>query len=214
MRISRLFCCAFVLSIAACGSERPAADEPPEEVVPPASDTAAEQAAEPAADSMPERPAPPPQQPETEQPAPTETEPDVSRPEPLEAEPAADEPTAEPSYPPVVGNWELELDPPTRGPRTRIDVAIDSAHGGSVYGRLTRYFAGDFGLDVREFDPFRGDLKEDGAVRIPIRSDRIGDILLDGTVSGDTIALTTLGIGPDTMDARGGRWLLIRRGDR
>jgi len=205
MRISRLLCCAFVLTLAGCGSERPAADEPPEEVVPPASDTAAEQAAEPAADSMPERPAPPPQQPETERPAPTETD--------AEARPAADEPTAEPSYPPVVGNWELELDPPTRGPRTRIDIAIDSAHGGSVYGRLTRYFAGDFGLDVREFDPFRGDLEEDGAVRIPIRSGRIGDILLDGTVSGDTIALTTLGIGPDTMDARGGRWLLVRRGD-
>ena len=90
MRISRLLCCAFVLTLAGCGSERPAADEPPEEVVPPASDTAAEQAAEPAADSMPERPAPPPQQPETERPAPTETEPDVSRPEPVEAESAAD----------------------------------------------------------------------------------------------------------------------------
>ena len=201
MRISRLLCCAFVLTLAGCGSERPAADEPPEEVVPPASDTALEQGAEPAADSMPERHAP------------TETEPDVSRPEPVEAEPAADEPTAEPSYPPVVGNWELELDPATRGPRIRINVAIDSAHGGSVYGRLTRYFAGDFGLDVREFDPFMGNLEEDGAVRIPISSKRIGDILLDGTVSGDTIALTTLGIGPDTMDARGGRWLLVRRGD-
>ncbi len=211
MRISRLLCCAFVLTLAGCGSERPAADEPPEEVVPPASDTAAEQAAEPAADSMPERPAPPPQQPETEQPAPTEAE--VSQPEPAQAQPAAEPPPPASSYPLVVGNWELELDPPTRGPRTRINVAIDSAHGGSVYGRLTRYFAGDFGLDVREFDPFRGDLGENGAVRIPIRSDRIGDILLDGTVSGDTIALTTLGIGPDTIDARGGRWLLVRRGD-
>ena len=205
MRIARLLCCAVVLSIAACGAERPAADEPPEEVVPPAPETAAQPAAEPDADSMPERPVPPPQHPETEQPAPPEAE--------AEAQPAADEPPVEPSYPPVVGNWELELDPATRGPRTRIDIAIDSAHGGSVYGRLTRYFAGDFGLDVREFDPFRGDLEEDGAVRIPIRSGRIGDILLDGTVSGDTIALTTLGIGPDTMDARGGRWLLIRRGD-
>ena len=187
MRIPRLLCCALVLSIAACGSERPAADEPPEEVVPPAPDTAAEQA------------------------APTEAE--VSQPEPVEAQPAAHPPPPEPSYPPVVGNWELELDPPTRGPRTQINVAIDSAPGGSVFGHLTRYFAGDFGLDVREFDPFRGDLKEDGAVRIPIRSDRIGNILLDGTVSGDTINLTTLGIGPDTIDARGGRWLFVRRGD-
>lgn len=206
MRISRLLCCAFVLSIAACGSERPAADEPQEEVVPPAPDTATEPAAEPAADSMPERPVPP---------SMPETEAEVSRPdpEPAQAQPAAEPPPPAPSYPLVVGNWELELDPPTRGPRTRINVAIDSAHGGSVYGRLTRYFAGDFGLDVREFDPFRGDLAENGAVRIPIRSDRIGDILLDGTVSGDTIALTTLGIGPDTIDARGGRWLLVRRGD-
>ena len=185
MRISRLLCCAFVLTLASCGSERPAADEPLEEVVPPAPDTAAEPDAE------------------------------VSRPdpEPVEAEPAADPPAPEPAYPPVVGNWELELDPATRGPRTRIDIAIDSARGGSVYGRLTRYFMGDFGLDVREFDPFVGDRGKDGAVRIPISSDRIGNILLEGTVSGDTIALSTLGIGPDTMDARGGRWLLVRRGD-
>jgi len=211
MRISRLLCCAFVLTLASCGSERPAADEPPEEVAPPAPDTAAEQPAEPDADPVPERP----RQPEAEQPPPTETEPEVSRPdpEPVEAEPAADPPAPEPAYPPVVGNWELELDPSTRGPRTRIDIAIDSAHGGSVYGRLTRYFAGDFGLDVSQFGPFQGDLEQGGAVRIPISSDKIGNILLDGMVSGDTIALTTLGIGPDTIDARGGRWLLVRRGD-
>jgi hypothetical protein len=189
MRIPTLLCCALALSVAGCGSERPAADEPPEEMAPPA-DTAVQEA---------------------EQPEPAEAE--ASRPDPAEARPAADPPPPAPSYPPVVGDWELELDPATRGPRTQIHIAIDSARGGSVYGRLTRYFAGDFGLDVSQFDPFQGDLSEDGQVRIPIRSGKIGEMLLDGTVSSDTIVLSTLRIGPDVIDARGGRWLMVRRGD-
>ncbi len=88
------------------------------------------------------------------------------------------------------------------GSGTRIALAVDSADGNAFHGRLTSYFSGNVGIDPRVYRPFRGEVSPaDGAVRLVVVPDdpRALPLGLGGRLVGDSIAVTWLTIGSDTL---------------
>jgi hypothetical protein len=94
-----------------------------------------------------------------------------------------------------------------------LTLRVDSVVGSAVMGQLDGYFAGDMGMDTRDFPRFEGELDNDTAVRFTIYPpDRDQpSFVLAGKPSPDTIALTTFVLGPDTLSGPDQQWWLIRR---
>ena len=127
----------------------------------------------------------------------------------------ADETSAEaqPAGAELVGNWELQSDPPQRMPGIHLTVTVDSTSETRYFGRLSNYFAGNVGVDPRQFEAFADSIRPDGTLRFVLQTvdrDMLG-IVLDGTHTADTIQLTTFVLGPDTLSSGTWRWLLVRR---
>jgi len=118
------------------------------------------------------------------------------------------------SVPPVTGRWSLQRSPPPESPVSRIqlELEIDSAPGGVLFGRLTSYLAGDVGIDPSVFPRFGGALTDEGKITIRIghADTLISGFVLRGTAGPDTIPLDLFVIGPDTVSDGPWRWSLVR----
>ncbi|UCG87271.1 MAG: hypothetical protein JSW71_01625 [Gemmatimonadota bacterium] len=113
----------------------------------------------------------------------------------------------------LIGVWDLATDPPQTPPGLRMAFTVDSASGSSYFGRLSLYFAGNAGGNSDEFEPFAGNMGQDGTVEFRVEhSDRsIPGISVVGPLRADTIRVETLVIGPDTLSSPGRRWFLVKR---
>ena len=115
----------------------------------------------------------------------------------------------------AVGRWTLEVTPaPATGtPRIRMELTVDSVLGTQVFGRLTSYVAGNVGIDPTAFPRFDGRMSDQNYVTLEIGPDdpAAAGFVLAGPLSGDTIALDLLVIGPDTATGRSRGWRLVRR---
>ena len=113
----------------------------------------------------------------------------------------------------LVGDWELRSDPPQRMPGLRLTVTVDSATGVRYFGRLTNYFSGNVGGDPRVYEAFVDSIRPDGSVTFVLPTvdrDMLG-IVMEGTLSADTIQLDTFVLGPDTLSNGTRRWALVKR---
>ncbi len=117
--------------------------------------------------------------------------------------------------PPARSSWTpLHLRPaaPIRrgGPGIRLTLTIDSVSAQHLYGRLAHYFAGNVGMDPSDYTPFVGSGSQgEVAMRLEHRDPAGPALAFAGRVSGDTIALDTFVIGPDTL-SRDADWILVR----
>jgi hypothetical protein len=112
----------------------------------------------------------------------------------------------------LVGNWHLRPAAPIRrgGPGIRLTLTIDSVSAQHLYGRLAHYFAGNVGMDPSDYTPFVGSGSQgEVAMRLEHRDPAGPALAFAGRVSGDTIALDTFVIGPDTL-SRDADWILVR----
>jgi len=118
------------------------------------------------------------------------------------------------SVPPVTGRWSLQRSPPPENAMShiRLELEIDSAPGGTLFGRLASYMAGDVGIDPSVFPRFGGALTPEGTVTIRIghADTLISGFVLRGRVDIDTIPLDLFVIGPDTVSDGPWRWSLVR----
>jgi hypothetical protein len=116
------------------------------------------------------------------------------------------------AHSPLVGNWHLRPAAPIRqgGPGIRLTLTIDSVRAERLYGRLAHFFAGNVGMDPSDYAPFVGSASEgEVAMRLEHRNPAAPALAFAGRVSGDTIALDTFVIGPDTL-SRDADWILVR----
>ena len=127
---------------------------------------------------------------------------------PSRTEPAG---TVQPS---PVGRWMLEVspEPATGTPRVRMELQLDSVRGTQVFGRLTSYVAGNVGIDPTAFPRLDGRMSDGDYVTLEIGHEdpAVSGFVLAGPLSGDTIALDLLVIGPDTTTGRSREWKLVR----
>lgn len=126
---------------------------------------------------------------------------------PAEARPATGTAAA------LIGDWELRSDPLQRMPGLRLTVTVDSVTGAWYFGRLTYYFSGNVGGDPREYEPFVDSIRPYGIVTFVLPTvdrDMLG-IVLEGTLTTDTIQLDKFVLGPDTLSGGTRRWTLVRR---
>jgi len=112
----------------------------------------------------------------------------------------------------LVGNWELQSDPPQRLPGIRLTVTVDSTSGTRFFGRLSNYFSGDVGIDPRSFESFADSIRPDGSLTfaMPTVDRTMLGIVLEGTYTTDTIRLSRFVLGPDTLSTGTRRWTLVR----
>ena len=113
----------------------------------------------------------------------------------------------------LVGDWELQSNPPQRMPGLHLTVTVDSASGSRYFGRLSHYFSGNVGMDPRDFKPFTDSISQDGFVvfAMPTSDREMLGIVMEGTVTADTVRLGRFVLGPDTLSAGARRWALVRR---
>jgi hypothetical protein len=77
---------------------------------------------------------------------------------------------------------------------------------------LTRYFAGDVGADPGAFGPLTGTASGDTLrAMIPRRGSPLPGIALGAMGTGDTLSVTLIVLGPDTVASERGPWRLVRR---
>lgn len=113
----------------------------------------------------------------------------------------------------IVGEWELRSHPPSRMPGLQLTVTVDSASGTRYFGRLTNYFAGDVGMDPRDYESFADSIRPGGYVvfAMPATDPEMLGIVMEGTVEADTVRLVEFLLGPDTISSGTRRWVLARR---
>jgi hypothetical protein len=112
----------------------------------------------------------------------------------------------------LVGDWELQSNPPQRLPGLHLTVTVDSTAGSRYFGQLSNYFSGDVGIDPRDFEAFADSIWPDGSLTfaLPTVDRAMIGILLKGTYATDTIQLSTFVLGPDTLSTGTRRWALVR----
>lgn len=103
--------------------------------------------------------------------------------------------------PAPVGTWTLAPPPGADRPGIQLTIAIDSARSGTLWGRMTHYFAGNMGIDASRLAPFEGTLSADGRVEFAVEwsGGQAPGFAFAGTLTGDTITLSRLKIGPDEV---------------
>ncbi len=114
----------------------------------------------------------------------------------------------------LTGTWIH--DPSPVGPTTpgiRFSITVDSTTPDYLFGHLSYYMAGDMAADPASFRPFRADAPRDSVLHIAIEVTSAGrpGLVLDGIVRGDTIQMTGLILGPDTVAVTEDHWRLVRR---
>ena len=114
----------------------------------------------------------------------------------------------------LTGTWVHDPRPvgPT-SPGIRFSITVDSTTSDYLFGHLSYYMAGDMAADPASFRPFRADAPRDSILHIAIEVANAGrpGFVLDGIVRGDTIQMTGLILGPDTVAVTEDHWLLVRR---
>jgi hypothetical protein len=114
----------------------------------------------------------------------------------------------------VTGRWSLERSPRPEEPTAviRLELEIDSAPGGALFGRLASYLAGDVGIEPTVFPRFGGELTDPGRITIRIghADTTISGFVLRGSVGSDTIPLDLFVVGPDTVSNGPWSWRLVR----
>ncbi len=119
---------------------------------------------------------------------------------------------AAPTETSLVGDWSLTSAPAQRMPGMRLTITVDSAAGAALWGRLTNYFAGNMGTSPEAYQPFTAAIDEEGEIDVSIPAtdpDYLG-IVFAGVLVGDSIALDTFVLGPDTMTNGNLRWALVK----
>ncbi len=113
----------------------------------------------------------------------------------------------------LVGDWLLRSDPPQQMPGLHVTVTVDSASGIRYFGRLSNYFSGDVGIDPQEFEPFADSIGPNRSVvfAMPTRDRDMLGIVMEGTLTADTVRLSKFVLGPDTLSAGNRRWSLVRQ---
>ena len=113
----------------------------------------------------------------------------------------------------LIGEWLLASDPPQPLPGLRIGFTVDSARGAAYHGRLSLYFAGNVGGRPDDFEPFSGSVGRDGTVtfRAQPGDPAAPSIMLVGPLRADTIHVTTLVVGADTLSGQHRSWFLVKR---
>jgi len=113
----------------------------------------------------------------------------------------------------LLGDWELGSIPPQRMPGISVTVTVDSVNGPRYFGGLSHYFSGNVGQDPRNYEAFVDSIREDDIVTFSMaaaRSEAPG-MEMRGKFDGDTIALDTFVLGPDTVTSGERRWFLVKR---
>jgi len=130
--------------------------------------------------------------------------------EPAQSETAAAAPQ---SAAQLLGEWDLNSNPPLPMPGLRIAFTVDSVWESTYFGRLTHYFAGNVGGNMRDFKPFAGSLDQEKRVEFKAerRDPTALGIVVAGLLRADTIHVDTLIIGPDTLPQRDRQWFLTKR---
>jgi hypothetical protein len=108
----------------------------------------------------------------------------------------------------LLGRWEYappaRLSPPLRptlGIGLQVMLEFDSAAGGTAYGRVGRWFAGDVGIRASAFGPVTAELGDSGRVTItipPARTEVAPITVVATRRGGDTLAISTARQGNDT----------------
>ncbi len=118
------------------------------------------------------------------------------------------------AVPDLVGAWTLGATAPAGsvGAGLQLDFHIDSVRSSSVFGRLTRFFAGDVGLDASRFSRFSGTLDQDSLISLTVSTDDdpASTISVSGMVRANSIDVTELLLGRDTLSGTSRVWVLRR----
>ncbi len=107
----------------------------------------------------------------------------------------------------LLGRWEYVPAPrlsaplgPTLGTGLQVMLELDSAAGGTAYGRVGRWFAGDVGIHASAFRPVTAELGDGGrvTVTIPLARTDLAPITVVATQrGGDTLAIVRARQGND-----------------
>ena len=113
----------------------------------------------------------------------------------------------------LVGAWELRSEPPQRFPGLQIVVSVDSVSESRYFGRLAKYLSGNVGQNPNDYEAFEDSITSTQVVTftIPTVNREMLGILFSGTLTADSILLSTFVLGPDTLNGTGRRWFLVRK---
>jgi hypothetical protein len=87
-------------------------------------------------------------------------------------------------------------------PGMRLTLAVDSAGATSFHGRVASFFSGNVGIDPRIYRPFTGEVSAaDSTVRLVIEPEDSSaqPLRFEGRLAGDSIAVSMLAFGRDTL---------------
>ena len=92
-------------------------------------------------------------------------------------------------------------------------IVVDSLGTEEFFGRMTRYFSGDAGIDPARFRPFTGSVREDSNVSFAISTldQPAARLAFAGQLRGNTIHVSSLTLGPDELLRTGRRYFFVKQ---
>ncbi len=121
----------------------------------------------------------------------------------------------------LLGRWEYAPParlaaplPPTLGMGLQVMLELDSAAGGTAYGRVGRWFSGDVGIRGSAFGPVTAELGDGGRVTItipPARTDVAPIRVVASRRGGDTLVIDHAGQGNDAGPFAAGPGVMFLR---
>ena len=110
----------------------------------------------------------------------------------------------------VLGEWQIAAE---NGTGSRLTIALESATGTTVSGRVMRFMSGNAGVGPSEFSPFSADTNADGSLRLTLEmvdAPPTARIELDLARSGDELQVRAFEMGGQDMTANDRVWMARR----